>query len=549
MINLFEKLPKEDVCLAENYIANQAGWGGNYCGKPVVPMSDILKPWNEAKQDLYKLLNEQLILSQEVEFSLSTTEIADKMGTDLLNKHPFIDDYYKWLRATYYDCESGNYNWDLYSNLCKLVDSWYLAKNSLDFPEWVRDFEITLPNHTKPMKISRGMKPLRALGKIAKAYGIDANFEDFRIAHSMILNNVKAKGELCLSIHPMDYMTMSDNENDWESCMSWYHGGEYRQGTVEMMNSPFVVVGYLKSSSRVYHTTHGDWNSKKWRQLFIVDEQGIIAVRPYPYTNDEVTDYILDELKKLAEKNMGWKYINDKVITVDNYKYDNKYKDKVFHVNLETSVMYNDCGANLRCYIGELENNYLNINYSGLSECMKCGSTYTRDMWPAGECDLLCDNCDEPRAYCENCGDRHPIDEMILIDGNYYCEWCASEESFTCPCCDETYFHDSVDTVEVDVVCRTHDPEYNWDIYSPFGKTLCYRCADDIEEFLKENNIKYEGGCRYGNMSFYVEELKNAELRKFLDVSESHYTNWWENTVKGRREKEYLDNPKEENAE
>ena len=38
---------------------------------------------------------------------------------------------------------------------------------------------------------------------------------------------------------------MSDNNSGWESCMSWRNNGCYRRGTVEMMNSPYVIVAYL----------------------------------------------------------------------------------------------------------------------------------------------------------------------------------------------------------------------------------------------------------------------------------------------------------------
>ena len=38
---------------------------------------------------------------------------------------------------------------------------------------------------------------------------------------------------------------MSDNDYGWDSCMGWMNEGEYRLGTVEMMNSPCIVVAYI----------------------------------------------------------------------------------------------------------------------------------------------------------------------------------------------------------------------------------------------------------------------------------------------------------------
>jgi hypothetical protein len=104
------------------------------------------------------------------------------------------------------------------------------------------------PKDGSKVTITLGMKFMKALGKVVEAYNLDQEmFEEFRIAHSQILNDKKLSGRLCLSIHPLDYMTMSDNESDWGSCMSWREGGCYRRGTVEMMTSPVVVVAYLKS--------------------------------------------------------------------------------------------------------------------------------------------------------------------------------------------------------------------------------------------------------------------------------------------------------------
>ena len=76
---------------------------------------------------------------------------------------------------------------------------------------------------------------MRVLSKIATAYNLPG-FEDFRIAQSLVTNQANLKGYITLSIHPLDYMTMSDNNCGWDSCMSWQEEGCYRQGTVEMMN-------------------------------------------------------------------------------------------------------------------------------------------------------------------------------------------------------------------------------------------------------------------------------------------------------------------------
>ena len=95
---------------------------------------------------------------------------------------------------------------------------------------------------------------------------MEAIFEQMRIKHSQILNKKRLKGTLCLSIHPLDYITISDNNCDWDSCMTWTGDdcpGEYRLGTLEMMNSPSVVVAYLDSKEPYHPLDDGRaWSNK-----------------------------------------------------------------------------------------------------------------------------------------------------------------------------------------------------------------------------------------------------------------------------------------------
>lgn len=105
------------------------------------------------------------------------------------------------------------------------------------------------------------MKALKQLNGILH-FMDDDEFEEFRICQSMCTNTTALEGKLCLSIHPLDYMTMSDNACDWSSCMSWQEDGCYRMGTVEMMNSPCVIVAYLESSHPMYFSREATWNSK-----------------------------------------------------------------------------------------------------------------------------------------------------------------------------------------------------------------------------------------------------------------------------------------------
>ena len=164
--------------------------------------------------------------------------------------------------------------------------------------------------------------------------------------HSRILNQKYMDGELCLSIHPLDYMTMSDNDNNWDSCMKWNGVGDYRCGTVECMNAPNVLIAYLHNPDHPMNPfTFKDWkwNSKKWRELFIVNEEVISEVKGYCFQDESLTNTILMWIKELAEKNLGWTYDNDEINIQETIPWEND-ADMCFRF-YPGKYMYNDIGT------------------------------------------------------------------------------------------------------------------------------------------------------------------------------------------------------------
>ena len=300
-------------------------------------------------------------------------------------------------------------------------------------------FEIEYGDNKK-YRVLPGCKVSKALQKIASIYNL-SNYEEFRIEHSQVLNQKIIEGELCLSIHPLDYITMSDNGCGWKSCLSWMTYGDYRQGAVEMMNSPCVIVAYLSSKENM----HIGWNSKKWRQLFFVSPDGISSIKSYPFYNDELTKTAFEWIKELAEKNLGVKYSQ----TIE-YSYEEEFQlpevfgDKNVRVYFETVNMYNDFGCapyHLLCLNTNLTENQKNtiicredlvsifFFYSGSSQCMICGNLHPT-LYDEGS--LVCDHCQKD-VVCPSCG-THLDEEDILHseideDGDtiYYCPYCNSK--------------------------------------------------------------------------------------------------------------------------
>ena len=436
MATPFDKLTSNDLTLIENYIKDyvvDAEYETNVHGK-FAGVENILAPWNRAKSTLFKLFGEELILSKELSFAMTREELYRQV-TDLLYSNPFIQK----VREAYYNGAFDktwldiNGNWQVKEVVSCLVNSTdtFIDNKFAFWPEETYK-KITLKvgkDGAGSIDLFPSTKIMKVLSKVADMLGIEG-FEEFRIAHSQILNQKYLKGDFSISIHPLDYMTMSDNDCGWESCMSWRNFGGYRQGTVEMMNSPCVIVAYMKSKTPL-SVWGGEWNNKKWRCLFIVDENLICKVKSYPYQNDQFECDVINWICDLAEKNLGVEY-EEEFIHWDGegsvYYNGNRYEP-----DFCTGHMYNDFGScvhHMTFAKGfDNEHKYISINYSGESECMWCGAITGME----DDGDLACADC-MTKCYCSECGDRIYARDTYEDDhGFVYCPYCFENHTVVDP--------------------------------------------------------------------------------------------------------------------
>lgn len=429
-MNLFNELKVEDIVKIEDYINDYAHAGeceGEYSRVgDRAPLETILAPWSKAKQRLFKIFGGNLIIEKEISYNKPIANIERDLREILVYGNNIYN-----IRKVDVIANAKTFYHSLKSQLNLLLSCDLINDYTRDYLLWL---DLIAQNEyngdtfiLNEVKFQKGMKITKIFERLASMYDIPY-FEDFRLVHSMVLNNKKTKGTLCLSIHPLDYMTMSDNNNDWSSCMSWENYGCYRQGTVEMMNSPCVVVGYLKSEDTLWN----GWNSKKWRQLFIVDDRIITGVKQYPNRNDAVSKICIDMLYELATSNGEMSFHNTPVEDIRTYEYVDflDYTDVKFR--FLTTFMYNDIEHAIDrlpySYIGTCveDNTVYEIIYSGASECMWCGNTNENALYAET---LICSGCYDSRGrnYCYKCGDTIYDDDTYMLDGEYYCEYCYNE--------------------------------------------------------------------------------------------------------------------------
>ena len=392
---------------------------------------EILRFWEEAKSRyLYNLLGEQAILSKKVSYMRETKQLRDEME-DMLNKqYSFVANLLRQLEIATKPKWSVGVASNSAARFYDVVRMMLSATHLIDGRVPASVTEVIMG---KEVQLTLGQKSMRALGRIAALLNLSEEFEDFRIAHSQILNQKNITGNLCLSIHPLDYATASDNANSWSSCMSWQEYGCYRLGTVEMMNSPMVLCTYLTGNNTLYDIGGSTWNSKKWRAWAIVTPEVILVNRQYPYDNEDVATEVVNWIKELASKNLGWEY--------QDVQRDCCYAD--YGISFRTNYMYNDVGCEHTGAIGthmkpvphRRGEGYPNIiNFSGVANCMWCGEEipYHNNQEEANT--LCCVNCRDGYVCC-CCGQHVTEDEVYFSpNGEAYCCDCYNE-NFTC--CDK----------------------------------------------------------------------------------------------------------------
>lgn len=441
---VIDLLSTEELDMLRTYIENYAGLdGGTY--SMTADIKYVLRFWNEAKNAyLAKIFGDSLILSKDVEYVKSAEMMEDDFRAIFDTSFSAMYDaeasrFIADLRIAYDSFIRGYFEYhdikDRFPYLFfmgTLTSISTLAKNKI-----TENANITWYfDEGKKLTVRPGDKAIKVIGKFAKMFGIEG-FEHFRLVHSRVLNQKKLVGKLCISIHPMDYMTMSDNASGWKSCMSWRNNGEYRQGTVEMMNSQQVVVAYLASEEDMKIYPWGEqrhWNNKKWRQLFIVDPEYIANIKGYPYQNDSLTHEILNWIAELAEKAGMGPY--DEIIKNNPYGsiVTNEEEDHRVLFDPQTGLMYNDFDENNDFHFIRLAKSLLNEQchsldgyYSGVSECMICGKE-GGSVLDHEENRLLCIDCYQP-TYCYECGDIIREEDAIWVDDTPLCEYCYADST------------------------------------------------------------------------------------------------------------------------
>ena len=423
--NNFPSLSQDDLIFFTNYINN---YSSSYISSSK-QIENILSQWRKAKQQyLFSIFGDQLIHSKEIKYSISPAELAQNFQFSSEEKE-FIC---ALTNLFLYNSNFRPYT-KYFSNL--------ISVENLITNRWNEEtISLPLPNN-RSLKIDKNTKMMRILNKLSKEYNLPY-FETLRKHLAEISTNKSIKTTLYVSIHPLDYLTMSDNAENWNSCMSWINNGSYKSGTIEMMNSPKVVVAYtINENNKLLNY----WNSKSWRNLIILDEDHMAGTRCYPFYNEILTKEAEQLLADLANQKGIFSYGSTFYTGTRNKR--TKYievaatPNKTLLFNYETNHMYNDMRlgrenehtfllANKLLERPE-EKIVLDVNYSGPLTCITCGRIIDDNDLSTSkeeESTVNCPNC-APDCYlsitcCSNCGNLYEEEDLHETRDGLVCETC-----------------------------------------------------------------------------------------------------------------------------
>lgn len=413
----------------------------------------LFDQWLEAKSDIIGRMDGKLIYTypEKVSFELDAKEKQQRVNE-------FIESvFYTWN------------NHDLASFLSDNRDGF--------FSNQVVSEMIT----SKGDKIPKGMK----LVKSFKFFEDDkVTLEQLQNKASMIIQEDKIEGYLCFSVHPLDFLSSSENTYNWRSCHAL--DGEYRAGNLSYMVDKSTIMVYLRGEKEDCKLPNFPfevpWNSKKWRMwLYLSDNwNAMFAGRQYPFASvgsldmvQEIafklfgiryqdmwgsrrwTSWHSDTIDRITFKDKAsWEDRNDEIFFEDYYPMGGQLIPKnQLITDAEDSLHFNDllhstCYTPLYCF-DRRSSAPVHFSIGGVTPCLRCGEGHmaVTDSFMCVDCELeYGESQDDMFMTCECCGRRMLDSEAHYVAGadEYICDYCLENQTQECENCGELVYKNDI---------------------------------------------------------------------------------------------------------
>lgn len=423
----FDALTEEDVAVISKYITA-------YSSCEVDDLRRILRVWDEAKEDYLfsDMFNGNLRMTVPVECEniqmLVNEMVFDKFkpitvsrwysperipGINIehlkdvlyLNErsgdtHKFIVSFLKHMIDLFYDGAVGDGDIMV---LSKLFSTQNLSTNKIS--ENVFSEKVTFKFNDRRVDIVPGAKTISTIGKVVDVFGYP-HTELFKRFCNDVTTVVSYKSltnkDLVLSIHPIDYLTASDNNCGWTSCYNW-NDGSSSDACVELMNSSNTIVAYFENTKDEFSFDGHRIPNKSFRVFVTIDKNMLLVGKSYPYGCSELSKAILNAVEKVVPFNYD-RHCENYVIWDEREKNDDAIK--VVMSQNAYNDFENDDNTEFFCSRNTVSGKYNNVYVCGPLICMSCGGVTSLVNGQK-----YCHECMK-RKKCSVCGYLHNIDEL-----------------------------------------------------------------------------------------------------------------------------------------
>lgn len=427
----------------------------------------LLDSWGKNKKHFFSQFGDKNIIStedisldfdNESEINRGYVEFRNK-ARDYFEDKFILESFLEFFRMSVgksgFKNNTVNYDWD---------------SASLEF---IENEDRMVSDNVKPkIKINKGMKFARSLRNFFDLKGENKEIEEEKLKELQDLYSTyrqtfssKKSGKVFLSMHPLDYLSISDNNHNWSSCHSMYEG-EHRVGNLNFMADGVTLVGYYASDDdfdeQLEILPDTPWNSKRWRVLvhlqYLDGKLNVIYNKQYPFKSTK----LIKELDNLIVNTYN-EAAPSEFLTYE----DERIQFKRLYRESYDSCAYLDIGRSGSCFV-RLAEEYLEeenepkepMQICAPVYCVECGQNIA-DRGDTGHCDQCSDEW-----YCEDCDGNYYQDDMVYVD---------SEDRYVCYDCYET-FH--AECPECGEECGSNNMRY----LEMLGRDICPRCWEDIED-------------------------------------------------------------------
>ena len=423
-------------------------------GIPDPKVDKLFEDWYEAKRHFIRNFGEELIveLPEKISFPLSKDE-----------RDARLNDFIGEIENNYGNVPLAN----------------FVSDNRGDFFSNIMTVDYTCPE----CKVKKGSKIIKAFKHFEEDKVALENIQNYA---SRLIQEDTVEGHLCISVHPLDFLSASENNYNWRSCHAL--DGEYRSGNLGYMVDACTIMCYLKGDKDEKLPNFPEsvpWNSKKWRVWIYFAEDGnmMFAGRQYPFELPSAMDHIREELLTACH------------LSTEQYKWTEWYKEKVDKIPFKPSTMasrwlydkyvaighqlvgmnelirdvpgskhFNDL-LHSSCYnpiysykyrnaewfvpdpTGETEPHSTKFYLGGSVKCMRCGEQEIQltEAMTCVDCEEQYGSLDSDEfGYCTCCGRHIYLEDAYWIHDEPLCEQCYDTEAKRCERCDAIYFKDEL---------------------------------------------------------------------------------------------------------